>query len=92
MQGAVNVLDVAEDAASTDRGELLIITNQPNTRTAIDGEPDCGVQGQGVGHAGLVDDDQRRRSDPGHPVRQVAVPQGPGELGERVGADPGFLA
>ena len=69
LQGAVNVLDVAEDAAGSDRGELLIITNQPDTRPAADGEPDCGVEGQGVGHAGLVDDDQRRRSDPRHPVR-----------------------
>ena len=85
-------LDVAEDAAGTDRGELLIITNQPDTRPAPDGEPDCGVEGQGVGHAGLVDDHQRRRSDPGRPVRQLAVPQGPGEFGECVGADAGLLA
>ena len=73
LQGAVNVLDVAEDAAGSDRGELLIITNQPNTRAAVDGEPDCGVEGQGVGHAGLVDDDQRRRSDTRRPVRESAV-------------------
>ena len=69
----MNVLDVAEDAAGADRGELLIITDQPDTRPAVDGEPDCGVEGQGVGHAGLVDDDQRRRSDPGRPVREIAV-------------------
>ena len=35
---AVGVLDVAEDAAGADRGELLIITDQPDTRTSIDGE------------------------------------------------------
>ena len=64
LQGAVNVLDVAEDAAGSDRSELLIITDQPDTRAAVDGELDCGVEGQRVGHAGLVDDDQRRRSDP----------------------------
>ena len=69
----MNVLDVAEDAAGSDRGELLIITDQPDTRPAVDGEPDCGVEGEGVGHAGLVDDDQRRRSDPRRPVREVAV-------------------
>ena len=32
---AVGVFDVAEDAAGADRGELLIITDQPDTRTAI---------------------------------------------------------
>jgi hypothetical protein len=54
----VNVLDVAEDAAGSDRSELLIITNQPDTRPAVDGEPDCRVEGEGVGHAGFVDDHQ----------------------------------
>src|SRR5688500_2478894 len=72
VQGAVNVLDVTEDAASTG-GELLIIPNQPNTRPPVDGEPDCGIEGQGIGHAGLVDDDQRRRSDPRCPVQGAAV-------------------
>ena len=63
-QRAVALLDVAEHAAGADRGELLIITDQSDTRPAVDGEPDGGVEGQSVGHAGLVDDDQRRRSDP----------------------------
>ena len=31
----MGVFDVAEDAAGADRGELLIITDQPDTRTAI---------------------------------------------------------
>ena len=35
LEGAVGVCDVAEDAAGADRGELLIITNQPDTRTSI---------------------------------------------------------
>ena len=91
LQGAVDVLDVAEDAAGADRGELLIITNQSDTRTAVDGEPDGGVEGQGVGHAGLVDDDQRRRSDRGHPIRQPAMVEGPGQFGQSVGADAGLL-
>ena len=69
----MGLFDVAEDAASTDRGELLIITDQPNTRTSIDGEPDCGVEGESVSHAGLIDDDQRRRSDTRCPVREIAV-------------------
>jgi hypothetical protein len=47
-----------------DRSELLIITNQSDTRLAVDGEPDCSVEGEGVGHAGLVDNDQRRPADP----------------------------
>jgi hypothetical protein len=47
VQRAVGVLDVAEDAAGADRGELLIITDQPDTGTAIDGELDGGVEGEG---------------------------------------------
>ena len=31
MEGAVGLFDVAQDAAGTDRGELLIITDQPDT-------------------------------------------------------------
>jgi hypothetical protein len=69
----VGVCDVAEDAAGADRGELLIISDQAHDRTAIDGEPDGGIQGQGVGHAGFVDDQQHRRPNRGRPVRKVAV-------------------
>jgi hypothetical protein len=47
LQGAVNVLDVAEDTAGADRGELLIITNHPDTRPAVDGQSDCRVEGPG---------------------------------------------
>ena len=75
MQRAVGLFDVAEDAAGADRGELLIITDQPDTRTAIDGELHGRVEDEGVGHAGFVDDQQGRRADRGRPVRQVAVPQ-----------------
>jgi hypothetical protein len=82
---AVDVGDVAEDAAAADRGELLIITDQADTRAAIDGELDGGVEGGGVGHAGFVDDHQSRRSDRCRPVRQLAVLEGPGEFGEGVG-------
>jgi hypothetical protein len=73
LQGAVNVLDVAEDTASSDCSELLIITDQSDTRPAVDGELHCSVEGQGVGHARFVDDDQRRRSDRRCPVRESAV-------------------
>jgi hypothetical protein len=58
MQRAVGVFDVAEDTAGADRGELLIITDQPDTGTSIDGELDGRVEGDGVGHAGFVDDHQ----------------------------------
>ena len=58
VQGAVGVGDVAEDAAGADRGELLIITDQPDTRPAAESELNCGVEGEGVGHAGFVDDQQ----------------------------------
>ena len=54
----MGLCDVAEDAAGADRGELLIISDQPDTRTASDGELDGCVEGEGVGHAGFVDDHQ----------------------------------
>jgi hypothetical protein len=91
MQRTVGLFDVAEDAGGADRGELLIITDQPDTGTASDGELHGRVEGEGVGHAGFVDDHQRRRADRCRPLRQVAVPQGPGEFGECVGADAGLF-
>jgi hypothetical protein len=56
LHSTVLGFDVAEHAAGVDRGELLIITDQSHTRTAIDGELDGGVEGQSVGYAGFVDD------------------------------------
>jgi hypothetical protein len=73
VEGAVGVLDVAKDAAGADRAELLIITDQAQTRTATDGELDRGVEGEGVGHAGFVNDQQGRRADRGRPVRQLTM-------------------
>ena len=78
-EGAVGVLNVAEDAAGADRGELLIIADQADTGTATDGELDRGVEGQGVGYADFVDDQQCRRTDRRRPVGQVPVPQRPGQ-------------
>ena len=69
LQGAVNMFDVAKDTAGTDGSELLIITNQPDTRPTVESETDGGVEGQSAGHPSFVDDDQRRRSDGGGPVR-----------------------
>ena len=45
MERAVGVVVVAEDAAGADRGELLIVTDQPDARTSVDGELDGGVEG-----------------------------------------------
>ena len=73
MQRAVGVLDVAKDAAGADRGELLIITDQPDTGTSFDGELHHRVEGEGVGHAGLIDDHQRRRVERGRPLGQLAM-------------------
>jgi len=90
-EGAVGVGDVAEDAAGADRGKLLIITDQADTCTASDGELQRGVEGQGVGHAGFVDDQQGSTAQPLPPIGQFTVPQRPGEFGEGVGADAGLL-
>jgi hypothetical protein len=82
---AVAGLDVAEHPAGTDGGELLIITDKPDTAAAADDELNGGVQGQGVGHPGLVDDHQRGPADAFRPIRQLTVADGPGEFGQRVG-------
>src|SRR5829696_3671527 len=37
LQGAVCLFDVAEDAAGSDGGELLIIPDQPDTCPVVDG-------------------------------------------------------
>ena len=55
-EGAVGVCDVAKNAAGADRGELLIISDKSDTRTPSDSELDGGVEGDGVGHSGFVDD------------------------------------
>jgi hypothetical protein len=69
----------------------LIISDQPDARASSDGELHGGVEGEGVGHAGFVDDHQCRRADRGLPVRQFTVVERPGEFGEGVGADAGLL-
>src|SRR5215218_1825838 len=72
-EGAVALLDVAEDTAGADRGELLIISDKSHTCTATNGELDGSVDGEGVGHAGFVDDHQCGRADRCRPVRQLAM-------------------
>ena len=44
--GPVGVGDVAERAAGADRGELLVVTDQPDTAAASDDEMDGGVKGK----------------------------------------------
>ena len=58
VQRAVGGGDVAQDAAGADRGELLVVPDQPDLPAAGGDEVDGGVQGEGVGHPGLVDHDQ----------------------------------
>ena len=58
LQGAVADLDVAEDAAGADGGELLVVTDQPDNPTAGNDEVDNGVEGEGVSHSGFIDDHQ----------------------------------
>jgi hypothetical protein len=72
-EGAVAVLDVAKDTAGADRGELLIITDQADTRTPTDGELHGRVERQRVGHAGFVDDHQGRWADRSRPLGQLTV-------------------
>jgi hypothetical protein len=69
VEGALALLDVAQDTAGTDRGELLIIADQSDTRTTTNSELDRGVEGQRVGHARFVDDHQSRRANRGRPPR-----------------------
>ena len=89
---SVGVGDVAEHAAGADRGELLVVTDQPDTAAASDDELDGGVEGEGVGHAGLVDHHQGRRPDASDPVGQVVLVGGPGEFGEGVGVGVDLVA
>ena len=70
--------DVPQDAAGTDRGELLVVTDQPDRAAAGDHEVDDGGQGEGVGHPGLVHHDQGGRADVPRPSRA-----GPGAAGTR---------
>ena len=61
VQRTAGLFDVAKHTAEADRGKLLIITDQADTRTAIDREVHGRVEGEGVGHARFVDDQQRCR-------------------------------
>ena len=90
--GAVGGGEVAQHAAGADRGELLVVSDQPDAAAPGHDEVDGGVEGEGVGHAGLVEENQGGRPDPLRPVGQVAGLDGPDELGEGVGAGVGLGA
>ena len=92
LKGTVGVFDVAEDAAGADSGKLLVVTDQPDSATQPSDELDDLVEGERVSHPSLINDQQRGWTDPGHPVGQLAVLQGPGEFGERLAGDAGLFA
>ena len=92
LQGTVLGSDVAQDAAGADGGELLIVPDQPHAATTLEDELHRSVQGQGVGHPGLVDHHEGGGVDAGHPVGELPGAQGVGELGERVGLGVGLGA
>jgi hypothetical protein len=67
VQRTAGLFNVAKHTAGADRGKLLIITDQADTRTGIDCEVHGRVEGVGVGHARFVDDQQSRPSRPRPP-------------------------
>ena len=83
VEGAVLGGDVAKGAAGADRPELLVVADQPDGGALVEAPGDDVVEGEGVGHAGLVDDHQSVRPDR---VRQrLVVGDRPDQLGEVVG-------
>ena len=87
---AVGGLDVAEHAAGADRGELLVVTDQPDTAAPADDELARRRPGRGCRPCRPRRSPPRcRRPDPRPPSRAVAVcADGPGEFGEGVGVAP----
>ena len=89
--GADLVDDVAQHATGSDRGELPVVTDQPDLAAAGGDVVDRGRQIGGGGHACLVDQDEGLVVDLLHPGGCPAVLFWvlgvPDELGQRVGAD-----
>ena len=65
-------LDVAQHAAGADRGQLLVVPDQPDAAAPGEDEVDGGVEGDSVGHPGLIDDHQGLGPDPLRPGGGVA--------------------
>lgn len=80
--------DVTEHSARTDGGELLVVAEQLDHRTHLDGVVDHGGEGEGVGHARLVDDQQRPRANRRHQLRVGLVLQVVNLLGQGVASHP----
>ncbi len=74
--------DVAKYAAGPDRGELLVVTDEPDDGAAVDGVRDDAVEGEGVGHAGFVDHHERAWTDGAHERGAGGVDEVVVEFGE----------
>ena len=78
-------VDVAEHSPSANGGELLVVADEANRGAAFENEADRGVQGEGVGHASLIN--QHQRAGPnvaGDLVFRTALDR-MNEFGQRVG-------
>ena len=82
--GAVPVGDVAEYAARADRGELLVVADEPDGGAPGEAVADHPVEGEGVGHARFVDHDQGLCADAGAPALEPAGGDLVVELGQRL--------
>lgn len=82
---AVLGVDLTQHAAGLNRGELVVVADQPDAAAAADDERHRGLQGERVSHARLVDDHQRVRSDLPAPGWKAAGRQPLGEDVQRVG-------
>ncbi len=91
-QRAVFGFDVAKDAAGLDRGELLVVADEADAGAFGQDVADHGVEGEGSGHPGFVDDDQALASEGFEPAGMVVVFEGPDELGEGVGVGADLVA
>ena len=58
-RSTVLALDVAQEAACADRGQLLIVADQADGSTTADHVIDSSGEVEGAGHAGLIDDEER---------------------------------
>lgn len=80
--GVVGLGEVAQDAAGGDGGQLLVIAGEAHAGPARQRVTDEGVQVDGGGDAGFVDDEQGVRTDAGEPFSG-------GVVGGSGGAAPG---
>ena len=83
----VPTMYLAENAAGADRCELLVVADETDRCALLEQPCNGAIEGQGVGHACFVDDDETVGVDGAHftgwaPVAVEVV----NELGERVGS------